>query len=145
MICELLSASRFNKAPQASTGQRQLLVSQVLENKLFLQLPFIRLGRGGSPGFTLCSFVFVFNNLAFKRGEALCLFEAATATVLTTVAWSGSLKSCQRPVSAWATPCNCDRWSSAQGRDVFAGAGPPPPPPPAAGPRARPPERGCSF
>jgi hypothetical protein len=69
MILSLLSASRFNKAPQASTGQRQLLVSQVLENKLLLQLPFIRLGRSGSPGFTLCSFVFVFNNLAFKRGR----------------------------------------------------------------------------
>jgi hypothetical protein len=40
-----------------------------------LQLVFIRLGRSGSPGFTLCSFVCVFNSLAFQEGETPLSFQ----------------------------------------------------------------------
>ena len=65
---------------------------QALENKLFLQLLGNRLGPSGSPVNTLLGLPCRFNSLAFREGETLCLFEDATATVLTTIAESGSLK-----------------------------------------------------
>jgi hypothetical protein len=58
-----VGSPRFNRAPQASTGQRQVLSSQVIENKLLLQLLFNRLGHIGPPVDTLWCFTFCFNNL----------------------------------------------------------------------------------
>ena len=59
---------------------------QVFENKLLLQLLGSCLGPSGSPVNTLLDLPRRFNSLAFSEGETLCLFEDATATVLTTIA-----------------------------------------------------------
>ena len=56
-------------APQVTTARRQLLESQVVENKLLLQLGEHRLGHIGSPVETLCSFPSRFKDLENRGVE----------------------------------------------------------------------------
>src|ERR1035437_3491926 len=56
-------AAQSTLVQQDSTGERQMLTSQVVDNKLLLPNAAIRLGLSGSPVNTRCSFTCVFNNL----------------------------------------------------------------------------------